>query len=226
MTVKEIIDKVGTLRRNNQFSIEDKMEWLNQCEAKIQLKCLLMPCVEIQYDYDADADEELIAKTPFDEIYVYYICAKIDEALGEMERYNDTIAQYNDAQGDYQKWLIKTYDPKHNEIRLERDVPVIAAGDEVEIELYGIPVSAGEVTTAKAFITQGEQTTEITDVSFDGNVMRVLLAAEQTHKLSKGSLFVGYSVTIGEEKYENERAERLYVEVSSAVIVSVRGEEK
>ena len=63
MTVKEVIEKVGTLRRNNQFTIEDKMRWLNQCEAKVQLECLLMPRVEITYDYAADADEKLAQLT-------------------------------------------------------------------------------------------------------------------------------------------------------------------
>ena len=106
MTVKDVIEKVDGLRRNNTFTIKDKMKWLNLCEAKIQLDCLLMPCVEVQYDYTADANEELIAKTPHDELYVYFVCAKIDEALGEMAMYNDTIAMYNDVHGDYQKWLL------------------------------------------------------------------------------------------------------------------------
>lgn len=214
MTVREVIEKVGTLRRNNRFTIGDKMRWLNQCEAKIQLDCLLMPCVEVQYDYTADANEELVAKTPHDELYVYYVCAKIDEALGEMAMYNDTIAMYNDVHGDFQKWLIKTYDPKHNVIHLKRDHPVIYRGDEVTITVYGLPAEAGEVTEAKALLAQGETTTEKDAVTLEGDTMSFTLTARESYALSKGLLEIGYDITADGYRYKDEAACKFYVKLA------------
>ena len=209
MTVKEVIEKVGTLRRNNQFTIEDKMRWLNQCEAKVQLECLLMPRVEITYDYAADADEKLIAKPPFDEMYIHYVCAKIDEALGEMEMYNDTVKLYNDVNGDFQRWLIKEYDPAHNKICVRREDPVIVRGQDVSITLYGLVLSAEEITEAKVWMTQGDTTTVIDNSVIDGDTLTFDLTASQTYKLSEGSLFVSCEVSNGTEKYG--KTKRIYV---------------
>lgn len=225
MTVKEIIEKVDSLRRNNQFTIGDKMKWLNQCEARLQLECLLMPCVEVQYDYTADADEELLAKTPYDELYVYYICAKIDEALSEMEKYNNTISQYNDVHESFQKWLIKTHDPKHNRIHIRREAPVIFRGDEVTVNLYGLPVDAEEVTEAKVLLTQNEVTTEIADVTMEGDTLTFTLTAAQSYALSKGSLFVGYDILSGEYRYREEQAKRFYVKPAPELQAIVDGEQ-
>lgn len=225
MTVKEIIEKVDSLRRNNQFTIGDKMKWLNQCEARLQLECLLMPCVEVQYDYTADADEELLAKTPYDELYVYYICAKIDEALSEMEKYNNTISQYNDVHESFQKWLIKTHDPKHNRIHIRREAPVIFRGDEVAVNLYGLPVDAEEVTEAKILLTQNDVTTEIVDVTMEGDTLTFTLTAAQSYALSKGSLFVGYDILSGEYRYREEQAKRFYVKLAPELQAIVDGEQ-
>lgn len=226
MTVKEVIEKVDGLRRNNNFTIKDKMRWINQCEAKVQLKCLLLPCVEIVYDYDKDADEELIAKPPHDELYIYYICAKIDEALGEMERYNDTITQYNDTQADFQKWLIRMYDPKKNKLSVKRSAPVITCGDEVEIIVYKLPAKAGDITEAKALLTQGETTKEITDVNLENNTLTFVLTSDDTYALKEGSLYVGYDIVVNGKQYRNEKAERLYVEAFHKTYAEARSVDK
>lgn len=215
MTVKEVIEKVGTLRRNNQFTIEDKMRWLNQCEAKVQLECLLMPRVEITYDYAADADEKLIAKPPFDEMYIHYVCAKIDEALGEMEMYNDTVKLYNDVNGDFQRWLIKEYDPAHNKICVRREDPVIVRGERVSITLYGLPLSAEEITEVKTWMMQGETMTDVAGAVVEDNTLTFELTEAQTYALTEGSLFVNCEVSNGTEKYG--KTKRIYVSCAADV---------
>lgn len=211
MTVKEIIDKVGILRRNNQFTIENKMRWLNECEAKIQLECLLLDKVEFVYDYTIDADEELIAPMPYDELYVYYICSRIDESLGEEKAYNDSITRYNNAQYKYQKWLIKTVDPANNKVQLKRSAPVIYRGEKAVITLYGLPVNADEITTARATLTQGKTQQRITDTEVIDNSLTFSLTEQQTYALEEGTLFVGYNIIAGGYIYKDERVKRFCV---------------
>lgn len=224
MTVKEVIDKVGTLRRNNQFTIEDKMWWLNQIEAKIQIDCLLMPCVAIQYKYPADEREILIAKAPHDELYVYYICAKIDEALGEMARYNDTIALFNQVNGEYQKYIIRTVNPKHNRVELVRDCKTIFRGDKIDIKLFGLPVMAEDVTQAKATLTQRDAVTEIDEVNLEKDTLSFTLSAAQSYALSEGHVDVGYDITANGYRYCKEAAKTFYVKDAPELEAIAEGE--
>ena len=214
MTVKEIIDKVGTLRRNNQFTIEDKMRWLNQCEAMVQLECLLLPKVEVTYDYTIDENERLIAKPPYDELYVHYVCAKIDEALGEMAVYNDDIKLFNKVNGDYRRWLIKNYNPAFNKIILKRDDPVVIRGYELTVTLYGLPLDAKNITESKGTLTQGDKTTEFTEVEIVGDVMTFTVPAEESGKLTEGTLYAGYDISDGENRLYEQKAMRIYVQAA------------
>lgn len=224
MTVSEVLEKVDILRRNNPFTIKDKMRWLNQCEARIQRECLLMPRVIATYDAKIDAEENLIAVEPYDELYVYYICAKIDESLGEMARYNDTILQYNDVQGNYQKYLIKKYDPAHNKISLCRDAPVIFQGDRIEITLYGLPAEAENITEAKVIFTQGENVKEKNEVTAEADTLSVVLTEAESYALSKGNLYVGYEIEANGYRYKDVEAKQFYVKLAPELQIIAKGE--
>lgn len=215
MTVAEVIKKVDALRRNNSFTIEEKMLWLNQCEAKVQLDCLLMSKVEVQYKYGADNEEELIAPTPYDDLYVYYICARIDEALDEMAMYNDSITAFNDVHGNFQKWLIKTYNPARNRISVKRSVPEIYRGEKVYITLYGLPIDAGNIEAAVGLITQDEATTEITEVKLEDKTLSFLLTEAGTYALSEGTMYAGFDITDSDGyRYKDEKVQRFQMVLS------------
>ena len=225
MTVQEIIDKVNILRRNNPFTIKDVMRWLNQCEARIQRECLLMPKVVAVYDVNNDADEVLIAEPPYDELYIYYICAKIDEALGEEERYNNTITRYNDVHKDYQRYLVKTYDPAHNKISIVRDDPIIFQGSKVEITIYGLPVQAEEITSAKILLTQKNTTKEYSNVTADKDTLSVVLVEAESYALEKGTLYIGYDIEAGGYKYKETEVRKFHVKLSPELKIIADGEE-
>lgn len=223
MTVQEIIDKVNILRRNNPFTIKDVMRWLNQCEARIQRECLLMPKVVAVYDAKIDAEENVLAVPPYDELYVYYICAKIDEALGEEERYNNTITRYNDVHKDYQRYLIKKYDPAHKKVRIVRDDPVIYQGDRVEITLYELPATAEEITSAKAVLTQGESVKEITEVTALENTLSFVLTEAESYSLNKGALNIGYDIEAGGYRYKDIESRKFYVKLAPELQIIAEG---
>ena len=49
---------------------------------------------------------------PFDALYPHYLCAKLDAALGETERYAGEQARYNSILAELSAWLRRREKPK------------------------------------------------------------------------------------------------------------------
>jgi len=101
MTIEAIIDKVDALKPN-AFTNAQKFSWLNTLEGKIQTEIWLVPAGEIrQYtSYEAEKSTVPLVKAPYDELYVWYICAMVDLFNGETNRYQNTMQVYNSMAGD------------------------------------------------------------------------------------------------------------------------------
>ena len=74
MTVREALDRAAELRPGCKLSDETRRRWL--CEEDAMLRKLLVP-------------------VPYDTLYPHFLCARIDAALGETDRYAGEQAQYN-----------------------------------------------------------------------------------------------------------------------------------
>ena len=111
MTVEECINRVDSVKPN-QYSIEDKVRWLSYLDGSIQKEIIdrhEKPVVAEEesteftgYSPD-DLTVSLIAPFPYDEMYVAYLKAKIDEENGETARYNNTASTFNGMLMDFQK---------------------------------------------------------------------------------------------------------------------------
>ena len=111
MTVEECINRVDSVKPN-QYSIEDKVRWLSYLDGSIQKEIIdrhEKPVVAEEesteftgYSPD-DLSVSLIAPFPYDEMYVAYLKAKIDEENGETARYNNTASTFNGMLMDFQK---------------------------------------------------------------------------------------------------------------------------
>ena len=55
---------------------------------------------------------ELLVPVPFDALYPHYLCAKLDAALGETERYAGEQARYNSILAELSAWLRRRAKPK------------------------------------------------------------------------------------------------------------------
>lgn len=55
---------------------------------------------------------ELLVPVPFDALYPHYLCAKLDAALGETERYAGEQARYNSILAELSAWLRRHAKPK------------------------------------------------------------------------------------------------------------------
>lgn len=116
MTIKECIDIVDNLKPN-QYSIEDKVDWLSYIDHSIINEVLLThDGYDGRYDnfagYAPDRLEmALIVPSPYDRLYPAYIKMKIDEENGETARYNNSATMFNSYMTEYRKHYNKHHMP-------------------------------------------------------------------------------------------------------------------
>jgi hypothetical protein len=116
MTIKECIDIVDNLKPN-QYSIEDKVEWLSFIDQKI-INDVLLTHEGYHGEYDDFAGYSpdnlsvpLIVPSPYDRLYTAYLKMKIDEENGETARYNNSATMFNSYMMEYKRWYNKTHMP-------------------------------------------------------------------------------------------------------------------
>jgi hypothetical protein len=107
MTAQQAIERANEMKAGNAVSDELKLEWLTELDQNIYNDCVLThlhdyfrsnwwyqndegkvvfrPAPEYTQD---NVGDELIAKAPYDILYVYWLMAKIDLASEEEHRYN------------------------------------------------------------------------------------------------------------------------------------------
>lgn len=111
MTVSELIAYVDSVKPN-AFSDSDKVLWLNEIEARVQLEVMLRwPGEVIQYALPGDKDAELLLSPPHTAVYRYWLQAMIDFENGEYEKYQNTSEMFNAAWGAFVAWFAETYRP-------------------------------------------------------------------------------------------------------------------
>lgn len=125
MKIKEVIGYVDDIKPN-AFSEKTKMMWLSALEGRIAADVFLMDhdeLVQLKYRYPEDLDTELLVEHPHDELYISYLQAKVDEANGEYEKYQNTMQVFNSLYNNFVCWFARTYDPAqgYHKIRLKEE---------------------------------------------------------------------------------------------------------
>lgn len=114
MTATEAIDELDAMHPN-QFERAQKRRWLTRCEARLTREIVNThqggedaKSVEITAENEGEA---LRAPAPYDELYVWYLQAQVDQANGELTRYNNSVALFNQAYQDYADAVNRTAAP-------------------------------------------------------------------------------------------------------------------
>ena len=105
MTIREAIDQADVLRPNT-VSETEKHVWLAQLDGTVRRQ------IHDRHENPADdpavgADRAqddgtaLLVGMPYTGVYVYWLMAQIDLALGELTRYNNDMMLYNMALTEY-----------------------------------------------------------------------------------------------------------------------------
>lgn len=121
MKIKDAIAYADEMKPN-AFSNAVKVRWLAELEGRLAANVFLLGLLEIanfSYTAERDMETELLVIPPHDDIYTLWLCAKIDEANGEYDKYQNTMQVYNAHFSDFLRWFGSCYDPEEGYISEE-----------------------------------------------------------------------------------------------------------
>ena len=115
MTINEAINTLDS-RKNNTFSRQDKIGWLSQVDAMIQKELVDTHQGNSPefagYTESTDPGTVLLVPAPWEELYLHYMQAQIDYENGDMTRYTNGAALFNNSFAAYKNHYNRTYVPK------------------------------------------------------------------------------------------------------------------
>lgn len=111
MKVGKAIEFVDAIKPN-AFTEAQKTKWLSDCEGMVQTQVLLFaPAEVIFYAWPEDKEIEMLVQPPHDKLYLSYLCALIDFANGEYDRYQNSMQVFNAEFSEFVRWFARTYRP-------------------------------------------------------------------------------------------------------------------
>ena len=118
MTVEQALARARELRPGCKISDETCRRWLCEEDALLRQQLFEKSGADEYAAAGADLawsgealpdDTVLLVPVPFDALYPHVLCARIDAALGETDRYAGEQAQYNSLLADLAAWLRRSY---------------------------------------------------------------------------------------------------------------------
>ncbi len=103
MTIQKLIDKVQE-EKPNTFQTDKLIEFINEIEADVAEQINL----DIPSYTGEDMNEDLMAPSPYDRLYVSYLKAMIDYANEEYASYQLNQEQHNQDFTDFVNWIVRT----------------------------------------------------------------------------------------------------------------------
>ena len=121
MTILEAINRVDSTKPNSYTQIE-KVDWLSTLDGVIKNEIIDTHeddenVVFKGYDVDTSLDTELLVPAPYDDIYIRWLEARIDYAMGEYGKYNNSLTAYNDAYALYANYYNRKHMPKGSKFK-------------------------------------------------------------------------------------------------------------
>jgi len=98
----------------NAFPVEAKTAWISDVEGLVWTEVMLLSPLEfvpLTYDGTTETDRELNVLAPHSKLYVAYLCAMIDFANGEYDRYQNSMVLFNSHFSEYMRWYANHYRP-------------------------------------------------------------------------------------------------------------------
>ena len=107
------MERAEELRPGCRIAAHTRQSWLYELDGMMRERFFRPGGTDSREGVGADAawndglrDEDvLLAPAPFDALYPHYLCAGIDAALGEADRYAGEQAQYNSILAEMAVWL-------------------------------------------------------------------------------------------------------------------------
>lgn len=117
MTILEAINRVDATKPNSYTQIE-KIDWLSTLDGIIKKEIIDTHeggenIVFDGYNVDTSLDTVLLIPAPYDDIYIRWLESRIDYAMGEYNKYNNSAKAYNTAFEAYSGYYNRNNMPKH-----------------------------------------------------------------------------------------------------------------
>lgn len=103
-------------RPANQMGDEEKLHLLSELDGRVfeEIICThdISPDTIFEgYGPETDPETCLLIPDPYAKVYLHYLEAKLDYRQGEMERYNNSSAAFNQAYAEFASWYNRTHMP-------------------------------------------------------------------------------------------------------------------
>lgn len=110
MKLGELMTAVDAMRPN-RFGTAVKAGWVNDLEARVQIRILgLAPRYVRSYNYSTDAEKELLVRGAWGRIlYTSYLCAMLDLGTADAGAYDRSYACFEKAWRELSGWYLETY---------------------------------------------------------------------------------------------------------------------
>lgn len=121
MTILEAITRADSLRHNT-FTQAEKIGWLAQVDGQL-FRDLVQTHEQEQtgpmgcYDEQTPMDQQLLAPSPYDELYLHYLFAQMDYYHGEYDRYNRSMGMYQAVLSAFTNFYNRTHRPTGHRFR-------------------------------------------------------------------------------------------------------------
>lgn len=116
MKLREAIERIDGLKHNT-FTQGEKVLWINQLDGRVKAEI-----IDTHEDGDGipfkpytegdDMGADLLVPEPFDSVYIRWLEAQIDYYNGELGRYNNSIAMFNEEYAAYLRYYNRNHMPK------------------------------------------------------------------------------------------------------------------
>lgn len=121
MTISDAISTIDA-RKPNVFTNVDKILWLSQLDGQIYEEIMKTheDCPSdpfLGYDADTDQSKELLAKAPYDNLYISWLESRIDYANGEYAKYNNSNTTFTAELQAYRNHYNRTHMPVEKRFR-------------------------------------------------------------------------------------------------------------
>lgn len=119
MTVGQALEQTQQLRPGSRIPALTLQHWLRDLDGTLRCQIFArskrpeerMQGADLAWDDGLREADVLLVPAPYDGLYPHYLCAQIDGALGEADRYAGERAQYQAILAEFRAWMRRTYPP-------------------------------------------------------------------------------------------------------------------
>ena len=102
MTVSEAIARAKQMRQG-AIDFAQYLKWVNVIEGRVQTEIMNIKLQDIKEYTKDDGDEQLLIPHPYDEVYIYYLCAMVDFFNEEIDLYMTDSQFFEEKFNDFKR---------------------------------------------------------------------------------------------------------------------------